>query len=372
MKILHTADWHIGRELKGYSLKDEQEEAVEQIISIAKEENIDAMVIAGDMYDTTLPKEESVEELGRMLEKINVKNNIPILAIRGNHDSGIRLGNGSAWYKEKKYFIKTKYKDVYNSIELGDCQFFLLPYFELQQARNYFKDNKLITLNDIMEKTVTELKKQFKKNKRHILVGHFLALGSQRSNSEIKLEVGGLNAVDTSLFSDFDYVALGHLHNPRAISNEKIKYSGSILKYSLSEINQDKDVWIIDTENMDIRFRKLNPSHKMVKLEGSVEELTSNRHGLGLSDLVAITITDKEIVPNVYKKLNEYYPRIIQLDRKYDMNEPDEEKLDLKQVKKDPMMILEDFFEEVANKKLNDKQKELAKETLDQAYNQTK
>ena len=108
MKILHTADWHIGRELKGYSLKDEQEEAVEQIISIAKEENIDAMVIAGDMYDTTLPKEESVEELGRMLEKINVKNNIPILAIRGNHDSGIRLGNGSAWYKEKKYFIKTK------------------------------------------------------------------------------------------------------------------------------------------------------------------------------------------------------------------------------------------------------------------------
>ena len=245
MKFLHTADWHIGKKLHNFDLKYEEDDAFKQIERIAEEEKVDAIIIAGDLYDRSLPSEEAVKSVNEKLKRLNLVDKHPLLIISGNHDSATRLNTGSEWFKATNLFLNTKISGAFEPVEIEDTQFFLLPYFEPQEVRNYFDRQNLKNVQEAMQLIVEKIKEKFKPNMKHVLVAHFFAAGSTQTDSETNVMVGGLDAIPTSYLNDFDYVALGHLHDARASQAEIIKYSGSPVKFSVSEATSQKGVWIV-------------------------------------------------------------------------------------------------------------------------------
>lgn len=365
MRFLHTADWHIGKKLHGFDLAEEQIDAFEQVKKIALQQKVDAVVIAGDLYDRSLPSELAVEQLNQMIIELNLKLKKPILAISGNHDSATRLNTGHEWFKATQYYLSTNLVEALQPIEFEDTQFFLLPYFQPYQARNLFEDPTLVEVNIALERIIKEMKMKFNPLKKHILVAHFFVAGSSKTDSETKIEVGGLNAVPAELLCDFDYVALGHLHNKDALKEEKIKYSGSLLKFSASEANLKKGVWIVDTDPFKCTFIPLNPLRDVVVLKNSYQELISPKTAKQIprETYVAIKLTDKAIIPDVMNNLRNYYPRIISLERAYGREDNDAEKEDVN-LNLAPMELLTNFFHEITDEEISSEQKKWAAESL--------
>jgi len=187
MRFLHTADWHIGKKLHGYDLLTEQRDAYRQIKAIAKAEKVDAVVIAGDLYDRALPSEEAVTALDDMLVDLNRQEHFPLLAISGNHDSGVRLGQGSDWFKSTAFYLNTRLEDAFTPVVMDGTQFFLLPYFEPFAARQYFEDDSLRTVAQAMQKVVAQMVAAFDPQLKHVLVAHFFAAGSTHTDSETQV-----------------------------------------------------------------------------------------------------------------------------------------------------------------------------------------
>ncbi|MDN2454394.1 exonuclease SbcCD subunit D [Lactobacillus sp. UCMA15818] len=360
MRFLHTADWHIGRKLYGYDLAQEQEHAFAEITKIALEKKVDAIVIAGDLYDRALPNEDSVKRLNKMIIELNLKLKKPILAISGNHDSAVRLNTGREWFKATQYFLNTSIAEAMVPVEFSDTQFFLLPYFQIFQARNFFADESLTDLSVVMKRIIKRMKENFAPDKKHVLVAHFFAAGSTKTDSETKIEVGGLNAVPLDLLSDFDYVALGHLHDVNALHEERIRYSGSLVKFSVSEAKTAKGVWIVDTNLFHSDFITIEPLNDIVLLKDSYEKLISPSvyNEVNNEDFVAITLEDKAVIPNVMNNLREFYPKIISLSRENQIIElPENEAIALEL---DPMKLLANFFEDMTGEKMTEQQKKWA------------
>nr|WP_321316298.1 exonuclease SbcCD subunit D [uncultured Ligilactobacillus sp.] len=368
MKFLHTADWHIGKKLHDFSLFDSQQEALKQIEHIAKEEQVDAIVIAGDLYDRSVPSEEAIKMLNQALMELNLNDHFPILMINGNHDSAIRLDTGSQWFKKTKLFLNTKLKDAFTPIEIKDTQFFLLPYFEIPVARDYFEDDSIQNLAQAMKKIVAKMKMKFNNDKKHVLVTHFFAAGSTHKDSETNIEVGGLDAVPLDIMNDFDYVALGHLHSKNALHDEKMKYSGSPVKFSVSEANDTKGVWIVDTDQPVGKMTKwipLKQKHEIQILNEDFETLISPQmyQKIPDEDFVAVELTDKEIIPNIMNRLREFYPRIISFKRQNGREIIEQEMP--KEIKKlSPVEMLEMFFEESTGHILSKEQLDFAEKVL--------
>lgn len=376
MRFLHTADWHIGKKLHGYDLLTEQRDAYEQIKAIAIAEKVDAVVIAGDLYDRALPSEDAVSTLDTMLVDLNRHHHFPLLAISGNHDSAVRLSQGSEWFSSTDFYLNTRIMDSVKPIVLGDTQFFLLPYFEPFAVRQYFGDDSIKTVAAGMERLVAAMQEQFAPNKKHVLIAHFFAAGSQHSDSETLVQVGGLNAVPVDLLKSFDYVALGHLHRKEALQNEPtIKYSGSPLKFSTSEAEDTKGVWIVDTDQMpvSVTFKSLKPLNDLVVLTDSFARLMDPEvsYSVKADDFIAIELTDTTPIANVMQRLKTRFPRIIELQR---VNQLDvtPETLNIEEVQRDPLTLLDDFFETVTDHALTKQQGNWAKQTLQQAMKEEK
>ena len=324
------------------------------------------MVIAGDLYDRTIPSEAATRELTNELAELNIQDRLPIFAISGNHDSATRLGVGSQWFTSNDFFLNTKFSHAFMPIEFTDTQLFLLPFFGLQEVRNYFADDRIKDINTAMKKIVTAMKKQFVDGKQHVLVAHFFAAGSQRTaDSETMIEVGGLSAVNTDLLSAFDYVALGHLHNKNALQEARIKYSGSPMKFSVSEANMEKGVWIVDTDPFKIRWVELPAIHDIHVIESSMDQLTDPAFAKQYpkEDYYAIKLTDRQIIPDVMNRLRQYYPQILSLGRKYGFAGPHENYHRHNQ-RQSPKQLFDDFFEKTVGIKLNAEQEKIVDTTL--------
>jgi len=376
MRFLHTADWHIGKKLHGYDLLTEQRDAYEQIKAIAIAEKVDAVVIAGDLYDRALPSEDAVSTLDTMLVDLNRHHHFPLLAISGNHDSAVRLSQGSEWFSSTDFYLNTRIADSVKPVVLGDTQFFLLPYFEPFAVRQYFGDDSIKTVAAGMERLVAAMQEQFAPDKKHVLIAHFFAAGSQHSDSETLVQVGGLNAVPVDLLKPFDYVALGHLHRKEALQNEPtMKYSGSPLKFSTSEAEDTKGVWIVDTDQtpVSVTFKPLKPLNDLVVLTDSFTHLMDPEvsYSVKAEDFIAIELTDTTPIANVMQRLKTRFPRIIELQR---VNQLDvtPETLNIEEVQRDPLTLLDDFFETVTDHTLTKQQGNWAKQTLQQAMKEEK
>ncbi|HIW72474.1 MAG TPA: exonuclease SbcCD subunit D [Candidatus Levilactobacillus faecigallinarum] len=371
MRFLHTADWHIGKKLHGYDLLTEQRDAYRQIKAIVLDEQVDAVVIAGDLYDRALPNEDAVTALDEMLVDLNRTQKFPVLAISGNHDSGVRLGYGRQWFASTGFYLRTQVAEGLDSITLGDTQFFLLPYFEPFAVRQLFDDESIRTVAQAMERLVTAMRAKFAPDKKHVLVAHFFAAGSQHSDSETQVQVGGLNAVPVDLLRDFDYVALGHLHRKEALQHEPtIKYSGSPLKFSTSEAADTKGVWIVDTDTTPatVTFKPLKPLNDLVVLQSSFAELMDRDQDFPVTadDFIAVALTDTAPIPNVMQRLKTRFPKIIELQRvnPLDVALPE---LNTQQVQADPFALMTDFFKQTTKHDLTQQQTQWAQRALQAA-----
>ncbi|KRN21499.1 DNA repair exonuclease [Lacticaseibacillus camelliae DSM 22697 = JCM 13995] len=352
--------------MAGFDLAEDQDAVFEELVATAKKEHVDAIIIAGDLYDRANPSEESVKRVNQMLFRLNRQEGFPLLVVSGNHDSGVRLGTGQEWYAATQLYMRTTLKDAFSPIVIDDTQFFLLPYFEPYEAREVLGDPSLTNVNKAMQRISKEMVQQFDPTKKHILVGHFFAAGSAHSDSETLVNVGGLDAVAVSDLQPFDYVALGHLHNRHALDDAKVQYAGSLLKFSVSEAAQEKGVYIIDTATMQRRFVSLAPLHDLQHLTGSFADFAdpTNFSEAEKEAYTALTLTDVEVIPNVMAKLRQVFPRLIGLDRKRHV---DLGKVVQTNVKLAPTQLLGEFFSQVTGAELSEQQLTWAKAALTKA-----
>ena len=368
MRFLHTADWHIGKKLNDFDLLEDQQAVFEQLVTVVKQQQVDAIVIAGDLYDRALPSEAAVATLDHMLVTLNRKLNYPLLVISGNHDSAVRLRTGRSWFSATKMYVNTQLAEAFTPVELGDTQFFLLPYFEPFAVRDYFQDSTITNVAQAIRPIVAKMKAQFKPDMRHILVSHFFAAGSDHSASETKVNVGGLDAVPIDDLAAFDYVALGHLHNHNALHAEpKIQYSGALLKYAVAEAKQEKGVYIVDTDTMARTFIPLTPQHDLIELKASYAELTDPDfyRQQDRDAYIGVDLTDTQVIPNVMAQLRKIYPRIISLRRENGVAAV--KPLKQRQRDLDPLSLLKKFYAEMMQTDLTADQLKWAKAGLGEA-----
>lgn len=362
MKFLHTADWHIGRKLNGFSLLEEQEDVFHKMMAIAKEEDVDAIVIAGDIYDRSIPSIEAVALFNEMMIEMNIKEKYPVLAISGNHDSSTRLETGSYWLKTQGFHLHTRLEEAFIPVILEDTQFFLLPYFEPFHVRQFFGDDRIKDIKAAMIRVVEKMTEMFDQDMNHVLVSHFFAAGSSRSDSETSIEVGGLDSVPMDVLEVFDYVALGHLHDSRAItSHESIQYSGALLKYSLSEEKQEKGIRIVELKKQSVNntFIPLSPLRDVAHITASHKELTtpSYYNQINREDYLGISLTDTTVITNLLVELRQIYPRIISLDRvTHESKKVEIAQKEKALVKLSPDVLLKKYFEEITEEELTEHQ----------------
>lgn len=366
MRFLHTADWHIGKRLNSFDLLADQQAVFEQIRDVARREHVDALVIAGDVYDRALANEESVEAVNGMIQTLNLTDQLPLLVISGNHDSPVRLGTGSPWFKATHYYLHTELAQAIDEpVTLGDTQFFLLPFWQPFAARQYFADDSLTTVPLAMAAIVQAMQAKFAPDKKHVLVAHFFAAGASQTDSETTSKVGGLDAVPVDLLQVFDYVALGHLHSHHALHDEKVRYSGSPLKFSASEAGDEKGVWIVDTTAGTVEWRPLTAPHDLQAITASFADLTKPDFlpPDQQDDYLAITLTDTQVIPNVMQILRGQYPHILDIKRANGRTRDDEAPVLTVQRHLDPQKLAADFYTEMQETPLTDRQTEWLKQT---------
>lgn len=360
MRFLHTADWHIGKKFNGYDLLADQRQIIDQILAIAQREAVDVVVIAGDLYDRGVPPVEAVALFNEKVAAMNLTHKLPLLAIAGNHDSSVRLETGGPWFSHTDFYLHTRLDQAFTPVVLGDTQFFLLPYFEPIAARLAFEDEQLKTISEAMVPVIAKIKEQFDPEKRHVLVTHFFVAGALRTDSETKIEVGGLDNVPAELLADFDYVALGHLHGKDAIKHPTIQYSGSPLKFSLSEAKQEKGVFIVDTEAMTREFVALTPAHDVGVLTASYAELLDPTfyNQIRREDFWQIKLTDRAVIPNLMNTLRGIYPRILGVERVSGVGVSNKALVNQSQLPQErkPQELVTDFFIEMTGEELSSPQ----------------
>ncbi|MCT2535048.1 exonuclease SbcCD subunit D [Aquibacillus koreensis] len=324
MKILHTADWHLGKIVNSVHMTEDQSYILDQIISIAKEEKPDVIVIAGDLYDRSIPPKEAVELLNNVLTSLIAELRIPVLAISGNHDSPDRLEFGNQLFKAQQLYIETKLKGDLKPVtihdEHGPVHFHLIPYIEPADARSFFEDDNIQSHQSAMKAIINHIEKHNDMTERHVFVGHAFIAGGMESESEERLSmIGGSPYVDANLFRVFRYVALGHLHQPQRVTSDVIRYSGSILKYSFSESTHNKSVTLVDMDQhgtCTLSFVPLVPKRDMRVIESYFDELMSGEALESTEDYLHIRLLDDGQLIDPMGKLRKRYPNILRLERK--------------------------------------------------------
>ena len=379
MKIIHLADLHIGKRVNEFSMIDDQKYILNQILEIIDKEKPDAVIIAGDVYDKQVPSIEAVELLDSFISDIS-KRKTTTFIISGNHDSAERLAFGSSLMAMGKIYISPVYNGKISKYTLkndfGSANFYLLPFVKPNHVKRFFPDEKIESYTDAIRVVVDNLK--LDTSEINILIAHQFVTGASRTESE-EISVGGLDNVDASVFEDFDYVALGHIHRPQKIGTERIRYCGTPLKYSFSEVNDTKSVSIIEInskEDFNLRTIPLIPKRDMRKIRGTYEELITKTsyENTNTDDYIHVTLTDEFNVVDAIQKLRVIYKNIMKLE--YDnMRTRESRKINLDDMvieNKNPLEIFSEFYKLQNNKEMNDEQKEIIKRIMEEVWEENK
>ena len=321
MKLIHLSDLHIGKRVNEFSMLEDQQHILFNILNIIENHKPDGVIIAGDVYDKAVPSAEAVELFDDFLFRL-YKKNLKVFIISGNHDSAERIAFGGRLMNKSGIYMSPVYNGEINPItledEFGEINFYLLPFIKPLQVRKFFPENNIESYTDAI-KTVTD-SMEIDKSKRNLLITHQFVTGASRTESE-DLSVGGTDNVDASVFADFDYVALGHIHRSQKCGGgEFIRYSGTPLKYSFSEANDKKTVTLLELKakgDISLDFIELTPKRDMVELRGTYNELTLKsfwENTTYTEDYMHITLTDEEYIPDAIAKLRTIYKNIMKLD----------------------------------------------------------
>ncbi|MGM0851370.1 MAG: exonuclease SbcCD subunit D [Bacillota bacterium] len=374
MKFIHTADWHLGKLVHGIYMTEEQRYILEQLIELVKEEEPDAVVIAGDLYDRSVPPTEAVELLDEVLFRINVELNTPIVAVSGNHDSAERLSFGSSWYKHSHFYLKGKLTNDFTPFTINGVNFHCVPYVEPGNVRQILEDDSINSHHAAMEAIVKRIEENMNPNEPHVFVGHAFVLGGKTTDSERTLSVGGSGCVGADVFKSFHYTALGHLHSPDAIKHETIRYSGSLLKYSFSEASQRKSVSIVEIEgNGSFRLREevLKPKQDMRELQGLMEELLDPAfyQSQKVDDYLKITIHDEGTLIDPINQLRQVYPNVLHLERKMDLTDAKKKNTFhvLEDKKRSELELFKEFYGDMTTGEFTDEKEEVLQNVIEKA-----
>ena len=321
MKFIHISDLHLGKRVNEFSMIEDQEYILTKIINIIDETEVQGVLIAGDVYDKPVPSAEAVELFDDFLVRLS-KRGLRVFIISGNHDSAERIAFGGRLMDKSGIYMSPVYNGLVEPIKLtdenGNINIYMLPFIKPQNVRRFFPDSEIISYTDALKTAVDSMGIDTKA--RNILITHQFVTGSDRTESE-DISVGGTDNVDAAVFSDFDYVALGHIHRAQKCGgNEYIRYSGTPLKYSFSEAGDEKTVTIIEMKekgNISLDFIPLVPMRDMAEIQGTYEELTLKSFWENTSyneDYLHITLTDEEDVPDALTKLRVIYKNIMKLD----------------------------------------------------------
>ena len=316
MRLLHTADWHLGKSLKGQNLIEDQYFIIKQIFNIIKDQKPDAIIISGDIYDRAIPPIDAVELFNETLTKLAEKN-LPTLIIAGNHDSATRLTFGSKLFESKSIFIASKVDKPLNiPLEdvFGEIYFSLIPFFEPGEIRAKFFDENSAKLNynDVNKFYVELARENIPKNKRSVAIAHVFISGNEKTNS-VRDIVGCAEGINAEIFSDYNYVALGHLHSPR-IAGKNLFYSGSPLKYSFDEANHKKSVNIVEIDGsgkVEVNLIELKPRRDLVIVNGMFKELVKREL---IQDYAQIILSNTDYIYET-ELLRNAFPNFLEIKR---------------------------------------------------------
>lgn len=383
MKFFHLSDLHIGKQLHRYNLKEDQQVILKEVITYAKELRPDAIVIAGDIYDKSVPSAEAVNVFDEFLTDLSeITPEIPILIISGNHDSPDRLKYASEILKRHHIYLagnvperpeehieKVTLHDVY-----GEVDFYLLPFMKPAYVKNIFVDGTPETYSDAVKEIIKREKIDYK-DKRNVLVSHQFYVGGKAESpktcdSEV-FSVGGIDNVDIGSVKEFDYVALGHLHGAQCIGKPEIRYCGTLLKYSVSESTQNKSLTVVTLkakgEKPEIENYPLHPLRDVRKKKGTLDEIIKESRETEKDDYISITLTD-EIDPYKPKEqLERIFSHILEIRVDNQRTRTKLKEMDEELVMKDPFTSFAEFYKEMQGREMNGEEETIMKEIFDKA-----
>ena len=383
MKFFHLSDLHIGKQLHRYNLKEDQQVILKEVITYAKELRPDAIVIAGDIYDKSVPSAEAVNVFDEFLTDLSeITPEIPILIISGNHDSPDRLKYASEILKRHHIYLagnvperpeehieKVTLHDVY-----GEVDFYLLPFMKPAYVKNIFVDGTPETYSDAVKEIIKREKIDYK-DKRNVLVSNQFYVGEKAESPETcdseVFSVGGIDNVDIGSVKEFDYVALGHLHGAQCIGKPEIRYCGTLLKYSVSESTQNKSLTVVTLkakgEKPEIENYPLHPLRDVRKKKGTLDEIIKEAQETEKDDYISITLTD-EIDPYKPKEqLERIFSHILEIRVDNQRTRTKLKEMDEELVMKDPFTSFAEFYKEMQGREMNGEEETIMKEIFDKA-----
>lgn len=371
MRFLHTADWHLGRQFHNVSLLEDQAHVLDQFVSLAKERAVDAVVIAGDVYDRAVPPAPAVSLLNEVLERLVLGAEIPVIMIAGNHDSPERLGFGNRLLTAGGFHVYGPLSSAVDPVVLSDAHgavhFCPVPYADPAAVRLHLEDDSLHGHEASVLALVSELRAKLPPKSRSVAIGHCWVTGGKESESERPLTVGGTGEVGAHCFDGFHYTALGHLHRPQQVG-DGIHYSGSLLKYSFSEVDHRKSVTLVEVGpdgSVDTERIELSPRRDVRVIEGELDELLKGpTDGAPRDDYLLLRLTDRKAILDAIGKLRQVYPNVLHLERPGLQSGQSAELKGGDHLKRSEVDLYKDFYQEVTGNELIDGGEELFNEVV--------
>ena len=378
MKFVHLSDLHLGKRVNEYSMLEDQEYILTKIINIIDDEKPAGVIIAGDVYDKSIPSAEAVQMFDDFLTRL-AKRNLQVFVISGNHDSPERMSFGSRLMDQSGIHISQVYSGKIEPFAMKDkhgiINVYMLPFVKPAHVKR-FSDESIESYTDAIRVAIAEMKMD--QSARNLLITHQFVTGATRSESE-DISVGGSDNVDVSVFDGFDYVALGHIHSPQNCTSERVRYCGTPLKYSFSEAKDNKSVTVVELAkkgSLSVKTVSLVPMRDMVEIKGRYNEIMLKSFYENTSyqeDYIHITLTDEEDIVDAIGKLRTVYHNLMKLD--YD----NKRTRSVAQVDgavdvetKTPIELFSDFYQLQNNQPMSDEQKAFVEDLIEQVWEDEK
>lgn len=375
MRILHTSDWHLGRQFHNVSLLDDQRHVLNQIVDIVRDRKVDVVLVAGDIYDRSVPPAAAVELLDETIHRICAELKVPMILLAGNHDGPRRLGFAARQLAGAGLHVAGPLWSVPCPILLKDtsCEvaFYPIPYADPATVRE-IHGVETTDHDSALAYLLGRVRQDNGPTRPSVVLAHCFLAGSEPSESERPLSLGGADAVSPEHFRDFSYAALGHLHGPQWRGAEHIRYSGSPLKYSFSEERQRKSLTLVELDGSGkavIELIPLTPRHDMRSLEGNLADLlAAGKNDPQREDYLLVRLTDRHAILDPMGKLREVYPNVLHLERPGLMAGAERVQVGRDRLKQGELAMFEDFFEQVTGDPPSEEQRRVVADALDRLH----
>lgn len=376
MKIVHLSDLHLGKKVNGFSMIEDQKYILNEILNVIKNQKSQVVIIAGDIYDKPVPTREAVQLFDKFLVELSNLSQ-KVLVISGNHDSAERMAFGRRLMENKGVYMAPVYdghvEPVVLSDEYGEINFYMLPFIKPVNVRGCFPEENIETYTDAVKCAVEHM--GIDKKKRNVIIAHQFVGGADRCDSE-EISVGGIDNVVPGVFEAFDYTALGHIHGPQNAGSDKIRYSGTPLKYSFSEKNHKKSITVVEMfekGNQKVTTVPLTAKRDLREIKGTYNQLTlkSFYENQNTDDYLRVILTDEDDVPDALAKLRVIYPNIMKLDYENTRTRSITEiTFDDDFEKRSEIELLEDFYKMQNGMEMSETQRDFAIKIFEEIKNE--